>query len=134
MIEEHRDAKNHWLSEKNELLSRCLQIQALQTQCQGSLRKREKEYERLHEQLERIVTKESVRGKGSNIVISKPLHRNLSQQATKPASLKDAELFVKEQSLRALEVVPYGSLSIVSLTWSLRFRKRIKSFVGDVTN
>jgi hypothetical protein len=106
MIEEHREAKNHWLCEKNELLSRCLQIQALQTQCQGSLRKREKEYERLHEQLERIVTKESVRGKGSSIVISKPLPRNLSSQSsTKSASIKDAELFVKEQSLRSLEVV-----------------------------
>ncbi len=44
---EHRDLKCTWLSEKGELESRCFQLQALHTQLQGSLRKKEKDYDRL---------------------------------------------------------------------------------------
>lgn len=44
---EQRDLKCLWLSEKGELESRCFQLQALQTQIQGTLRKKEKDYDRL---------------------------------------------------------------------------------------
>jgi hypothetical protein len=44
---EQRDLKCLWLSEKGELETRCFQLQALQTQIQGTLRKKEKDYDRL---------------------------------------------------------------------------------------
>ena len=44
---EQRDLRSSWLREKGELETRCFQLQALQTQIQGTLRKKEKDYDRL---------------------------------------------------------------------------------------
>ena len=41
---EHRDVKNHWLAEKNDLQTRIFQVQALNTQAAGSLKKRDKDF------------------------------------------------------------------------------------------
>eukprot|EP00607_Mallomonas_marina_P001272 CAMPEP_0182436630 /NCGR_PEP_ID=MMETSP1167-20130531/82556_1 /TAXON_ID=2988 /ORGANISM="Mallomonas Sp, Strain CCMP3275" /LENGTH=90 /DNA_ID=CAMNT_0024628977 /DNA_START=376 /DNA_END=644 /DNA_ORIENTATION=- len=81
---EHREARAQWLSERNDLEGRVFQSQSLCTQTQGSLRKREKDYDRLQQQLKKLV-KDSHRHQKSVIVLSNPLPRSSSQ--TKPLSL-----------------------------------------------
>ena len=44
---EHREVKCQWLNEKSELESRHFQTMALNTQIQGTLRKKERDYDRL---------------------------------------------------------------------------------------
>jgi len=101
---EQREVKAHWLAEKSELESRVFQSQALATQWQGSLRKKEKDYDKLHIQLSKLM-KESSRGQKdaiAKIVISKPLAKNLTQ--TKPnCSLKDAEMAAAQETIAMLE-------------------------------
>lgn len=105
--DEYRENRGRWLQEKNELLSRCMQVQALVTQAQGTLRKREKDFERLQNQYEKLLTKEtnkSNKEKGlavSGIMITKPLPKQISQ--TRP-QLKDAELQLQQQRIQTLEV------------------------------
>lgn len=70
---EQRELRSHWLTEKTDMEGRLFQMLAVQTQTQGSMRKKEKEYERLQNQMAKLV-KDSNRGsKASNMVISKPL-------------------------------------------------------------
>lgn len=52
---EQRDLRNRWLEEKTDLESKVHQMLAVQTQVQGSLRKKEKEYDNLQQQLSKIV-------------------------------------------------------------------------------
>lgn len=78
---EHRDTRNHWLAEKSELESRTFQMLALQTQIQGTMRKKEKDYEKLQGQLDKVV-RDSLRGNKAVIVVSKPLQKNSSQVNT----------------------------------------------------
>jgi hypothetical protein len=105
IVVEQRETRNHWLREKTELEGRIFQIQALNTQFQGSLRKKEKDYERLQLQLEKLV-KDSNRGtqKSSVIMISKPLPKNSSQGSKQPGTLKDAELTASKTIIASLEV------------------------------
>jgi hypothetical protein len=70
---EQRELRSHWLTEKTDMEGRLFQMLAVQTQTQGSMRKKEKEYERLQNQMAKLV-KDSNRGsKSSSMVISKPL-------------------------------------------------------------
>ena len=63
--------KKWYLSEKSELESRTFQMLALQTQIQGTMRKKEKDYEKLQGQLDKVV-RDSMRGNKAVIVVSKP--------------------------------------------------------------
>ena len=51
---------------------------ALQTQIQGTMRKKEKDYEKLQGQLDKVV-RDSQRGNKAVITVSKPLQKNSSQ-------------------------------------------------------
>jgi len=98
---EHRELRNQWLAEKSELESRCFQLQALQTQYQGTMRKKEKEFEKLQSQLIKTI-KDGQRSQKAVITVSKPLQR-MSTQA-KPLTLRDAELLASKDNILALEV------------------------------
>lgn len=99
---EHRDTRNHWLSEKSELESRNFQMLALQTQVQGTMRKKEKDYEKLRGQLEKVV-RDSMRGNKAAIVVSKPLQKNSSQVRTN-GTLLDAELIAAKTLMSLMKV------------------------------
>jgi hypothetical protein len=119
---EQRDLKCLWLSEKGELETRCFQLQALQTQIQGTLRKKEKDYDRLQVRgfislslsislspLQAQFTKttkdnlKQQKGATPCLVISQPLERP-STQSTKPGTLLDAEITSAKTTIATLEV------------------------------
>lgn len=91
LLEDQRQLRCHWLAEKNELETRCFQAQALATQFQGTIRKKDKDYEKLQGQLAKMV-KDSSRGQKSVIVITKPLPKNFQEQVKTLETLKDVEL------------------------------------------
>lgn len=98
---EQIQAKRQWASEKTELESRYFQALSLLTQTQGTLRKREKDLEKLQSSLEKMATKEAKANKFA-FTISKPLPKAFSQQqqsaATSSSSaLKDVEVEVQRQ-------------------------------------
>lgn len=104
---EHREVKNHWLAEKNDLQTRIFQVQALNTQATGSLKKKEKDFEKLQNQLAKIV-KDANKGQAKPaIVMSLPVRKNLSQESA-PVSgvaiLKDAEIQAAKKTIAALDV------------------------------
>lgn len=99
---EHRETRNHWLSEKSELESRTFQMLALQTQIQGTMRKKEKDYEKLQGQLDKVV-RDSMRGNKAVIIVSKPLQKNSSQTKT-TGTLIDAELTAAKSIISLLQV------------------------------
>lgn len=102
---EQREVKAHWLAEKSELESRVFQSQALATQWQGSLRKKEKDYDKLQMQLSKLI-KESTRGQKdavAKIVVSKPLAKNLTQVVKPTTTLKDAEVAAAQETIAMLE-------------------------------
>lgn len=75
---------------------------ALQTQIQGTMRKKEKDYEKLQSQLDKVV-RDSLRGNKSVITVSKPLQKNSSQiKAT--GTLLDAELIAAKSIISLLQV------------------------------
>ena len=78
------------------------QMLALQTQIQGTMRKKEKDYEKLQSQLDKVV-RDSLRGNKSVITVSKPLQKNSSQiKAT--GTLLDAELIAAKSIISLLQV------------------------------
>lgn len=91
--QEHREVRNHWLSEKADLEGRMFQLQALNTQYQGTLKKRDKEIDRLQQLLAKTVkdsqtkaasssmpTKDKQTVRSFSIVFATlPLKKNLSQ-------------------------------------------------------
>lgn len=91
MQEDQRQLRCHWLAEKNELETRCFQAQGLVTQYMGTLRKKDKDYEKLQGQLAKMV-KDSSRGQKSVIVITKPLPKNFQEKLKPAVTLKDVEL------------------------------------------
>ena len=101
---EHRENRNHWLAEKSELESRTFQMLALQTQYQGTMRKKEKDYEKLQGQLDKLV-RDSQRGNKAVITVSKPLQKNSSQQKS-AGTLLDAELTAAKSIIALLQVEP----------------------------
>jgi hypothetical protein len=108
MTTEHRELKNHWLAEKSDLQSRLFQVQALNTQIHGTLKKKEKDYEKLQSQLSKLV-KDSGRGAPkAAITVSVPLKKAFSQEssgertASAASLLRDAELIALRNTLSAL--------------------------------
>ena len=120
---EHRDTRNHWLSEKSELESRNFQMLALQTQVQGTMRKKEKDYEKLQGQLDKVV-RDSMRGNKSTIIVSKPLQKNSSQVKTN-GTLLDAELIAAKSIMSLLKVKTFPSVAIKN------YFAGILDFIGD---
>jgi predicted nuclease with TOPRIM domain len=106
--EEQRKLRNHWLAEKNDLEKRCFQLQGLNTQYEGTMRKKDKEYDKLQIQLAKLV-KDSQRGQKSVITLTKPLPKNLtdpSKIAPPAPTLKDMELAEAKATIANLEVKP----------------------------
>ena len=103
-IKEDKQATERlWLAEKNDLNSRLHQANALVTQYQGTARKKDKDYDRLQNQLAKMV-KDSQRGQKSVIVLTKPLPKKHQESLTNITTLKDAELSEARQLKDALEV------------------------------
>lgn len=104
LIAEHRELKNHWLAEKSDLQSRFAQIQAQNTATHGTLKKKEKDYDKLQIQLSKLV-KDANRGQKGCVTISQPLKKTLSQETTNTtaqAVLRDAEVVSLRNTLTAL--------------------------------
>jgi hypothetical protein len=130
---EHREVKCLWLSEKSDLESRCFQLQALHTQLQGTLRKKEKDYDRLQvsnpylrvhslhddnqlflittqNQLSKITTttqragaKASAQQQSTPVMVLTQPLKKNSSQA-KQGTLQDAELAAAQTTICTLEV------------------------------
>lgn len=100
---------------------------ALQTQAQGTMRKKEKDYEKLQGQLEKVV-RDSMRGNKAAIVISKPLQKNSSQVRTS-GTLVDAELIAAKtlMSLMKVKITLY-------LLWSQRAFAGISELIGVLSS
>ena len=106
---EQRQLRNRWLEEKTELENKVFQVLALQTQVQGSLRKKEKDYERLQNQLAKVVRDGSKANKAM-VTISKPIKQNSSQKSAAErieataATLRGEETASLRQYVSQLEV------------------------------
>jgi predicted nuclease with TOPRIM domain len=99
MCNESRQLRMQWLAEKNDLEARVFQTVSLNTQLQGTLRKKEKDFEKLQNQLLKLV-KDTSRAKPM-ITLSKPLQKNSSQ--IKSGTIKDAELEAYISTNQSLE-------------------------------
>jgi hypothetical protein len=101
---EHREVKNQWLSDKQDLTTRLHQVQALNTQLQGTLKKKEKDYDKLQSQLSKLV-KDHSKGQKSIITVSIPLKKSFSQDnsglQTTQSILRDAMIVSLQNTLVA---------------------------------
>ena len=105
LIMEHRDVKNHWLAEKSELQTRNFQVQALNTQITGTLKKKENDFMKLQNQLAKVVKDANRSLAKPAIVMSLPVKKNLSQgTASASAILKDGEMQSAKKTIVVLEV------------------------------
>ena len=120
--------RNRWAEEKADLENKVFQMLAVQTQCQGTLRKKEKDYDKLQLQLSKLVkgivnfltnywilsnstlSIESNKGNKAMITISKPIKANSSQlSATEKIeinafNLRESEILNIRNNMLALEV------------------------------
>ena len=109
MTSEHRETRNQWLSEKSDYESRLFQIQGLNTTMQGTMKKKEKDFEKLQNQYAKLV-KDNERGNKAVIQISQPLRKDITQstsdiaKATSMSLLKDAEVMAARNAATHLEV------------------------------
>ncbi len=80
----------------------------------ATLRKKDKEFERLQAHLQKQV-KDASRGSAKpGIVVSKALAKNSSQTSARPAAtLRDAELLAAHSTVRAMEVGPASGLRML---------------------
>ena len=104
MQAEHREIRNHWMNEKNELENKVFHIQSLLTQTKAAAIKKDKDYEKMQNQLSKAV-KDSTRGQKDKqgITISKPLPKQTSQkEQKKAATVKDAEMLASTATINAL--------------------------------
>lgn len=105
MNKEHRNAKNQWSRDKADLEGRIYQLNALNTQLQGTMKKKEKNAEKIQAQLSKLV-KDSNKGNKSSIYISAPIKSNMSQnsQNSKAAELllRDSEVIANKQTIAQL--------------------------------
>lgn len=99
---ELRDAKAQWMAEKNDLETRCFQAQAQTTQIQGTLRKKEKDFEKLQNHLEKVVRDSS--RKSSTLTISKPVPKKSSQAKPVP-TIRDASRVADLRQIELLQVI-----------------------------
>ena len=111
---EHRELRNQWLADKSDLETKSFQAQALSTQLNGTIKKKDKDYDKLQAQLAKII-KEASRGNKACIQISAPLQKNLSQSSgsmgyaagtgTKAGvGLKDADIIALKRHIDSLQV------------------------------
>eukprot|EP01039_Chlorochromonas_danica_P002394 gene2394-2626_t len=129
MMEDQRTVKNHWLAEKADLQSRLFQVQALNTQYLGSMKKKEKDYEKLQNHLAKVIkdiqktpkasatlsssststtssSSSTTTSSSSSTLMTTALKKNLSQDQTNPIVqqlLKDAEVQALKSRLKGLE-------------------------------
>jgi len=107
--QEQRENRNRWVEEKADLENKVFQMLAVQTQVQGSLRKKEKDHEKLQAQLTKAV-RESNKASKSMIQISKPIKQNSSQKNTaerveaNAAALRATEVASLRNYVHQLEV------------------------------
>lgn len=108
MQTEQRQLRNRWLEEKTDLENKVHQSLALQTHATATLRKKEKDYDKLQLQLSKLV-KESNKSNKAMMVISKPLKANSTQKTQlekaeiTAAALREAEINHLRTSMQALE-------------------------------
>lgn len=105
LLAEHREVKNHWLAEKSDLQSRLCQVQALNTQISGTMKKKEKDFDKLQTQMAKLV-KDANKTVKATMVLTAPLKKSLSQDQSNPtiaALLKDAELNALKSIIKSLE-------------------------------
>lgn len=104
---EHREVKNHWLAEKSDLQSRWFQIQALNTQMTATLKIKEKDYEKLQNQLSKLV-RDTNKAQKMSIVITAPVKKNLSQDKSANAAinqiLKDTQIVAMKNTIKSLQL------------------------------
>ena len=105
---EHRDVKQQWLGDKADLHNRFCQVQALNTQVQGTLKKKDKDFEKLQSQLAKLVKDGNKAQAKPAILLSLPIRKNLSQESSLPISatalLKDAEVLAAKRTIATLDV------------------------------
>lgn len=120
---EQREVKNHWLAEKADLQSRLCQVQALNTQIQGTLKKKEKEFDRLQIQLSKVV-KDAARNSKATLFISAPLKKAMSQDNTSSSTqlLRDPEIIALKNSMLHMERENIG------------LRSTVENMQGDLTD
>mgnify|MGYP005993419747 CR=1 FL=1 len=104
--------KNNWLAEKSDLQTRIFQIQAHNTQTTGSLKKRDKDFEKLQNQLAKIVKEANKSQAKPAIIMSLPVKKNLSQETGHNSSsalslLKDSEIQAAKKTILTLDVSFY---------------------------
>ena len=113
---EHREVKQQWLGDKADLHNRFCQVQALNTQVQGTLKKKDKDFEKLQSQLAKIVKDGNKAQAKPSIMLSIPVRKNLSQDSSVSTSatalLRDAEMMAMKRTLATLEVAWYNDFFI----------------------
>jgi septal ring factor EnvC (AmiA/AmiB activator) len=92
-------------------------------QVQGSLKKKEKEWDRLQQQLSKLM-KDQQKNSKCHVSISKPIQRNSSQE--KATSIRDAELAAAYQTIRNIGVLILTKflISSVSSNFTINFSAR----------
>ncbi len=135
---EHREVKNHWLAEKSDLQTRIFQVQALNTQSSGTLKKCEKDFVKLQNQLAKIVKDGNKAQAKPAIMMSLPVKKNLSQesaaQGSAAALLKDAELQAAKKTITTLDVRGCNKMcsvlqSLLYVVYVLSNRPKTRHFV-----
>lgn len=113
---EQREVRNLWLAEKSDLQTRIFQVQALNTQASGSLKKTEKDFVKLQNQLAKIVKDGNKAQAKPAIIMSLPVKKNLSQESGPHGSaaslLKDSELQAAKKTIATLDVSHCHHLTI----------------------
>jgi hypothetical protein len=87
---ELREAKARFAAEKTDLEQRCFQLQALETQHQAGLRKFEKDFSKLQDQLLKQI-RSAEKGKGASVQISAPLSSLRPVRSENVASIKESQ-------------------------------------------
>jgi chromosome segregation ATPase len=107
---EQRELKNRWLQEKTDLDNRYHQAETLSTQLQGTLKKKDKDFDKLQSQLAKIV-KDGNKGQAKPCIqMSQPVRKNLSHDtasashASVTTLLKDAEIQASKKTIATLDV------------------------------
>ena len=118
--------KNNWLAEKSDLQTRIFQIQALNTQTTGSLKKRDKDFEKLQNQLAKIVKEANKSQAKPAIIMSLPVKKNLSQETGHNSSsalslLKDSEIQAAKKTILTLDVSFYYLIYYIELYYVLYY-------------
>jgi hypothetical protein len=98
MILDHKQKQSNWTQEKTELQNQKQQLELLNAQLAGNLRKKETEFQRLQVQLSKVM-KESVRGKSGTMIIapSNPISSSTTTGKTKSKTSSTADEMTPSQ-------------------------------------